>query len=74
MKINIDIELENIHIEYLKRFKEQDKLILFGYNSVVYYLEYLGLLSTTYIDNDGKYGDKQFVSLTSVGKEILNKI
>jgi hypothetical protein len=68
MKINVDIELKDIHIEYLKRFKEQEKLILFGYNPIVEYLEYLGILLTTNIEN------KNFSLLTGIGKEILNKI
>jgi len=74
--MNIDIELTEYDIEYLKWFKEQHRPEMGCYHPIMWHLEYMGVLLTTNIDyeNDGKECDRTFILPTGIGKEILKSI
>ena len=76
MELNIKIDLNEEDIEYLKWFKIQHRPEMKGYNSIIWHLEYLGVLITTNIDydNGGKYCDKTYVMPTGIGKIILEML
>jgi hypothetical protein len=72
--MNINLELSDEEIKYLKWFKTQKRPILYGYHPIVYRLEYLGILLTTDLEDDGKRTDKTYILPSGIGKIIIEML
>lgn len=68
------IELGDEEIKYLNWFKTQNRPIMNGYHSIVWHLEYLGILLTTNLEEDGKCSDNTYIIPSGIGKMILEML
>jgi hypothetical protein len=72
--MNINLELGDEEIKYLKWFKTENRPILNGYHPIVYHLEYLGILLTTELEENGKHSNNTYILPSGIGKMILEML
>lgn len=71
MQYDLKLDINDEEIRYLKWFKTKNRPAMNGYHPIVFHLEYLGILSTTNLEDDGKYSENTYILPTGIGKMIL---
>ena len=72
MELNLKLNISDEEIKYL--IWSQKRPVIPDYNPIINQMVHLGILLTTTLEKDGKYGGKMYVLPSGIGKMILDTL